>query len=85
MAKTSPISVRPDDQVKVLGQQAPGQHAQGDLDRRVGQGFEEGLGIAVLAEDLLAGVAAIKNRVARVANRGSGSTRPNDRVVEPSP
>ncbi len=65
------ILVRPDDQMKVVGHEAPTEHAHGDLDAGVADGFHERLIVAVLEEDLAAGVAAVQDVVTLVADRGS--------------
>ena len=65
------VLLRQDDQVKVVRQQAIGQHRHPDLDASMGDGLQERLVVRLFAEHLPAAIAAIDHVIANTANRGS--------------
>jgi hypothetical protein len=68
--------------VEVVGHQAIGQHGHGEYLIGLAQGLEEGLLIAVLEEDLAAGVTAVEDVVAEAAAGGAGGAWHGDRLAE---
>ena len=65
------LSPFPFPKVKVVGHEAVAQDAHGDAVAGVGDQIEEGVVVAILAEDSGAGVAAVKDVVTHVADGGS--------------
>lgn len=61
----------PDDEVKVVGHQAPSGDRHLDLDASVTDGLQEGVVVAVLVEDSVPAVAPVQDVVADTADRGS--------------
>src|SRR5437660_4031818 len=64
----------PSGEVKVVGQQAIGEEAHGHAGASVTDEIDEVEIIALVMEDLSAGVAAVEDVVAEAANRSSGRT-----------